>query len=172
MTTALTTRRSNVDPWRQDTMLPVPWRDPHHVPPEALARYIESLERACRNNPHSAAPRVCLGIAHAVNLDVYRSMDALEEAVHVEPAHFWARLKYAELHYRLRALTLAEEETRKAAELATDHLQLALARQQMKEIRSLLHTSTRNVHWTKPLRTPALALGVMVILTSLVMMWR
>jgi hypothetical protein len=171
MTTALTTRQANIDSWRQDTALPVPWRDPHHVPQEDLVPYIEALERACRDNPHSATPRVCLGVAHAVNLDVYRSMDALEEAVHVEPAHFWARLKYAELHYRLRALTLAEAETRKAAELATNHLQLALARQQMKEIRGLLHTSVRNVHWTKSLRIPSLVLGLMVIGTFIVMMW-
>ena len=172
MTPALVARRADVDSWRQDALPPVPWRDPHHAPREDLARYIEELELACRDNPQSAALRVGLGVAHAVNLDVYRSMDALEEAVRIEPEHFWARLKYAELHYRLRALNRAEEETRKAAELATNRVQLALARQQMKEIRSLLHTSVRNLQWTKPLTIPALILGLMIIVTFVVMMWK
>ena len=43
-------------------------------------------------------------MAHAVNYDVYKSMDALEDARTVDPENFWAQLKYAELHYRLRAL--------------------------------------------------------------------
>ena len=85
-------------------------------------------------------------MAHAVNYDVYKSMDALEDARTIDPDNFWAQLKYAELHYRLRALNRAEEETRRAADLATNPFQLAMARQQMKEIRALQHTSVRNVH--------------------------
>ena len=118
------------------------------VSPEALAVYIQELEQACVANPRSADLRTCLGVAHAVNYDVYQSMDALEEARRIDPDHFWAQLKYAELHYRLRVLTRAEEETRRAADLATTPLQLAIARQQMKEIRALLHTSIRNVQWS------------------------
>ena len=45
-------------------------------------------------------------------------MDALELAVESEPCHFFAQLKYAELHYRLRTLIRAEEETLKAVERA------------------------------------------------------
>ena len=74
-------------------------------------------------------------MAHAVNYDVYKSMDALEDARAIDPDNFWAQLKYAELHYRLRALNRAEEETRRAPTWPTTRLQLAMARQQMKEIR-------------------------------------
>ena len=77
--------------------------------------YIQKLEQLCLAHPQSADVRTMLGMAHAVNLDVYKSMDALEEARAVEPENFWAQLKYAELHYRLRALNNAEEETRRAA---------------------------------------------------------
>jgi hypothetical protein len=45
-------------------------------------------------------------------------MDALEEARAIDPTNFWAQMKYAELHYRLRALMRAEDETLKAIELA------------------------------------------------------
>src|SRR5437588_12762887 len=107
---------------------PVPWRDPHAVAPEELKGYIEKLEAACVDNPQSADLRTCLGMAYAVNYDVYKSMDALEAATSIDPTHFWGQLKYAELHYRLRALPRAEEETLKAVDLAQTGWQLSLAR--------------------------------------------
>jgi len=151
---------------------PVPWRDPHTVSPTQLAHYIGELERACEANPQSADLHTCLGMAHAMNYDVDKSMDSLENAVALDPDSFWAQLKYAELHYRLRALNLAEAETRKAADLATNRFQLAVARQQMKEIRTLQHSCVRNVHWTKPLTTPALVFSAMIVAMFAVMMWK
>ena len=80
MSSALVPRQTYLQP-RPDAALPfVPWRDPHGVSPEALAVYIQELEQACVANPQSADLRTCLGVAHAVNYDVYKSMDALEEA--------------------------------------------------------------------------------------------
>src|SRR5438309_5115452 len=103
----------------------VPWRDPHTVSPVELRGYIRSLEGACEQNPRSADLRTCLGMAYAMNYEVYKSMDALELAVEVEPDHFFARFKYAELHYRLRALIRAEQETLKALDLATNAWELS-----------------------------------------------
>jgi tetratricopeptide (TPR) repeat protein len=148
-----------------------PWRDPHSVAGRTH-EVIQTLEAACLANPESADLRTCLGMAHAVNLDVYKSMDALEEARAVDPEHFWAQLKYAELHYRLRALTRAEEETRRAADLARDPVQLAIARRQMMEIRQLLHGCVRNVHWNKPLTAPAIALSLGLAVMFVRMMWK
>src|SRR4051812_7039834 len=87
---------------------PVPWRDVHDVAPGELTAYIAKLEQMCLQHPQSADLRTVLGMAHAVNLDVYKSMDALDEARTIEPENFWAQLKYAELQYRLRALNNAE----------------------------------------------------------------
>ena len=56
---------------------PVPWRDVHNVSPGELSAYIQQLEQACLDNPRSADLRTCLGMAHAVNYDVDRSMDAV-----------------------------------------------------------------------------------------------
>jgi hypothetical protein len=171
MSTALVSNATGLQP-RADHLPPVPWRDPHGVSPADLAVYIQQLEQACLTNPQSADLRTCLGMAHAVNYDVYKSMDALEDARLIDPDNFWAQLKYAELHYRLRALKCAEEETRRAADLASNPFQLAMARQQMKEIRTLQHTSVRNVHWTKPLTVPAIVFSVMLALMFVVMMWK
>lgn len=146
---------------------PVPWRDPHTVSPESLAEYIRVLETACLQNPASADLRTCLGMAHAMNYDVYKSMDALECAVQLEPGNFWAQLKYAELHYRLRALVAAERETLKAIELAADGLQLALARKQLQETRRLMREGTQKPEWTKPLATPAVCLLAITLIFCL-----
>jgi hypothetical protein len=146
---------------------PVPWRDPHTVSPAKLAEYIQMLELACEQNPRSADLRTCLGMAHAMNFDVYKSMDALELAVQLEPDHFFGQLKYAELHYRLRALVKAEKEALKASELATNSWELALARKLLQEIRALMRSGTQKPEWTKPLATPAFCLLAMTIILCL-----
>ena len=156
----------------RSSLPPVPWRDPHSVPRGELAVYIHALEQACLENPRSADLRTWLGMAHAMNFDVYKSMDALETATELEPDHFWAQLKYGELHYRLRALDRAEEQTLKALALAGDVRQLSVARKQLQEIRSLKYQSVRNVSWTKPLTMPAVALSLMLVAMFATMMWR
>jgi len=110
-------------------------------------------------------------MAYAVNYDVYKSMDALELAVSIDPTHFWARLKYGELQYRLRVLIVAEKETAKALELAENGWQLSLARKQLQEIRRLNREGTRNVAWDKPLTIPVLTLVAMMALTFVGMSW-
>lgn len=146
---------------------PVPWRDPHTVSPAKLAEYIRTLELACEQNPRSADLRTCLGMAHAMNYDVYKSEDALEAAIQIEPDNFFAQLKYSELHYRLRALVRAEQETFKAIDLATNGWELSLARKQLQEIRALMCSGTQKPEWTKPLTTPAFCLLAMTIILCL-----
>jgi len=150
----------------------VPWRDPHTVSPESLAGYIRSLEIACLDNPASASIRACLGMAYAMNYEVYKSMDALEAAVEIEPDHFFAQLKYAELHYRLRALVRAEQETLKALDLATNPWEFSLARKQLQEIRTLMREGTQKPEWTKPLTSPALCLLALTMILSLAVYFR
>jgi len=151
---------------------PVPWRDPNEVSPAKLAQYIASLERACAENPHSADLRTCLGMAHAMNFDVHRSQDALQAAVDLEPANFFAQLKHAELYFRLRALLRAEAETLKALELARNAFELGLARRQLREIRALMRAGTQKPEWNKSLRTPALCLLAMFLVFSLLVALR
>ena len=150
----------------------VPWRDPHTVSPAQLADYIAILEQACEQHPESPDFRTCLGMAYAMNFDAYKSMDALQAAVRLDPQHFWAQMKYAELHYRLRALAFAEQETLKALELAGNGMELTLARRQLQEIRRLMRDGTQKPAWTKPLTTPAIILVVTLLAVSLIMVMR
>ena len=150
---------------------PVPWRDPHTVSPEERRGYIQKLETACLEHPASADLRTCLGVAYAMNYDVYKSIDALEGAIRLAPTHFWAQLKYAELQYRLRALPFAEKEALKAVDLARNGRQLSIARKQLQDIRTLNRASTRNITLDKPLAMPTLVLGAMLVLMFVGMSW-
>jgi hypothetical protein len=151
---------------------PVPWRDPLTVSPEKLTEYIQMLEVACAEDPRSADLRTCLGMAHAMNYQVYRSMDDLEQAIGLEPDHFFARFKYAELYYRLRALPRAEEEATKALEVAHNNWEISMARRLLQEIRKLNRAGTRHIVSTKPLTGPTGVLLVMMAIATLVMIWR
>jgi hypothetical protein len=155
----------------QSALPALPWRDLENVPRQELTAYIARLEEACLEHPASAPLRTCLGMARAMNHDVYGSMDALEEARAIDCSDFWAQMKYAELHYRLRTLVRAEQETRRALELAETPWQLAIARRQLQEIRRLAREGTRNVTFNKPLGPPALALAAVIIALFGVMLW-
>ncbi|HZT39279.1 MAG TPA: hypothetical protein VFA28_15410 [Bryobacteraceae bacterium] len=152
----------------QSLALPLaPWRDPHSISPGELAECIRNLEAACERQPRSADLRACLGIAYAMNYEVYKSMDALQLATELDPRHFLAQLKFAELHYRLRALQRAERETLKALNLAVNGWQLSLARKQLQEIRRLMREGTQKPEWTKPLGPPAACLLAMLLILCL-----
>jgi hypothetical protein len=144
-------------------VLRVPWRDPHTVSKQELAVHISSLEQACKENPHSPDLRTCLGMAYAMNLDAYKSMDALQAAVKLDETHFFAQLKLSELYYRLRALPKAEQETLKAVNLATNGWELSMARKQVQEIRRLIREGTQKPAWTKPLAKPSVIFVVLTI---------
>jgi len=151
---------------------PVPWRDPHSVAPALLKKYIRDLQAACEKEPASAGLRTCLGMAYAMNYQVYKSMDVLEDAIRLEPDHFFAQYKYAELHYRLRTLIKAERESVKALELAETAWEYSLARRQLQEIRTLMRSGTQKPEWTKSLRLPFFALVAITLLLSLAVRWK
>src|SRR6266849_9953510 len=168
MSTELQVRTASPEPsYEPGRLPPVPWRDPQTVSPAKATEYIRALEKACEENPHSADLRTCLGMAHAVNYDVYKSMDALEAAVRLNDRHFFAQFKYAELHYRIRALHRAEEETLKAMDLAENAWEQSLAHKQLLEIRRLKREGTQKPEWTKSLKFPAAVLVLMTVFLSL-----
>src|SRR5437588_7213259 len=165
--TALQLRPGALAPGVEFPRLPaLPWRDPHSVPPEKLAEVIASRKEACALNPANADLRVCLGIAHAMNYDVYSSLDALEEARALEPRNFFAQFKFAELQYRLRALHVAETETLQALDLASNPSELAQARHQLSEIRRMTREGTIKPNWAKSLAIPVICFGLILAIVT------
>ncbi|MEO8597214.1 MAG: hypothetical protein ABI759_28100 [Candidatus Solibacter sp.] len=150
----------------------VPWRDPHSVSPQELAKVIRSLEEQCLANPQSADLHTCLGMAYAMNFEAYKSMDALEHAVSVEPEHFWSQMKLAELQYRLRCLDLAEDLTRRALDLAGNPWEMDVARKQLQEIRRLKRDGTQKPAFTKSLWPPVAVIMAIMIVVSIIQVSR
>ncbi|MBZ5594548.1 MAG: hypothetical protein LAP39_20085 [Acidobacteriia bacterium] len=167
MSTDLQTARAT-----RTVLPPVPWRDPHTVSPEKLKDYIRALEQACKENPGSADLRTCLGMAYAMNYEAYKSMDALEAACEINPHSFWARLKYAELHYRLRALPKSEQEMLRALELATNGFEASLARKHLLEIRRLMREGTVKPALARSLAPAGLILAAASLALCVMVVWR
>jgi len=159
-------------PAAPERILPLPWRDPHTVSPEDLARTIARLDQAGQETPRSADLRTCLGMAYAMNYEAYKSMEAQEAAREADPEHFVAQLKYAELLYRLRALPRAEQETERALQLAGSGWEMALARHQLQEIRRLRREGTQKPAWTRPLLMPSLCLLALFAVLSFLVVFR
>jgi tetratricopeptide (TPR) repeat protein len=172
--TAIQVRPGTLAPPLRPSRLPaLPWRDPHSVLPEKLAEFIASLTEACALNPENADMRTCLGIAHAMNYDVFQSMDALEEARRIQPDNFFAQLKYAELLFRLRVIDRAEEETSAALALAGNNWEISLARGQLSEIRQAKRKGLARPCLTKSLRAHALALLLLLLGVSwMYILWK
>lgn len=158
---------------RPSRLLPVPWRDPHSVTKDQLQSYVTFLERACEENPASPDLRTCLGMAYAMDYQIYKSSDALQLAIELDGSHFFARLKYGELHYRLRTLVQAEEETKKALDVAGNMWEIGLARKQLQEIRKLMREGSQKPEWNKPLLIPVLSLaGLFAACSAFVLLWK
>jgi tetratricopeptide (TPR) repeat protein len=173
-TTAIQVRPEALAPVFRPSRLPaLPWRDPHSVPPEQLAEFIASLKEACAKNPNNADLRTCLGIAYAINYEVYPSMDALEEARRIEPDNFFAQFKYSELLFRLRVIDRAEQETVAALNLAGNNWEMSLARKQLSEVRQLRRKGMVRPHWTESLKASAIAfLFLLVGISWMYMVWK
>jgi hypothetical protein len=163
---------NNAVPARLGAGLPmIPWRDPHRVPPQQRIAVIRSLELACAENPESADLRTCLAMVHAVNYDPYKSLASLEEALNINPSHFFAQLKLAELWYRLRALPKAEEEGIKALNLASDQSEYQMARAQLQETRKLINNSLARPTWTGSMLRPSLTFAGILLIAGAIRLW-
>ena len=101
-------------------------------------RTSQQLEQACLENPQSADLRTCLGMAYAMNYDVYKSMDALEDARRRRSRTTSGRSSSTPSCTTGCARSTAPRRKRcRALELADNPWQLAVARQQLQEIRRL-----------------------------------
>ena len=144
------------------------WRDPTSVPREVVRSKIAQLQSECARQTENADLWTCLGIAFAMDFQIHNSLKALSHAVSAQPNHFWARFKLAELHYRLRTLEIAEQESAAALALASDVAELAIAQKQLQTIRHLRREGTQKPAWSKNLRPPVLALAALL---AVVLVW-
>jgi tetratricopeptide (TPR) repeat protein len=114
------------------------FRDPRVLDEHERGDLIAQLRNAVELAPQAAEVRVLLGMALSVDLQAQEAMEQLREAANQAPDCFIAHLKFGELLMRLRICRQAEEETQKAAQLATNDVQAEMARRQAATIRTML----------------------------------
>jgi hypothetical protein len=173
MSTALvtTTTTGSLESRNPSSLPPVPWRDVHDVAPENLTAYIAKLEQLClsiRSRPTSG--RRWAWPTPSTSTSISRWTRSKSPGARARELLGAVEVRGAAL--RLRALNKAEVETRRAADLAQSPMQLAIARKQMTDIRTLKHTAVRNVEFTKPLTVPALVFSAGIVLMFVVMLWK
>ena len=95
-----------------------------------------SSKQACLDNPQSADLRTCLGMAYAVNYDVYKSMDALEDGARRRSGRTSGRSSSTPSCTTGSARsTVAEKETRRPSIWRRTAGSSRVARKQLQEIR-------------------------------------
>ena len=114
------------------------FRDPRVLDQGDRGELVTQLRAAVEMEPSIPEIRVLLGMALCVDLKPQEAMEHLRQATQQAPDCFIARLKFGELLMRLRICRQAEEETLKAAQLATNDIQAELARKQAATIRTML----------------------------------
>ena len=138
------------------------FRDPYVLHAEEKAELVAALREAVALEPAVPEFRVLLGMALCVNLEAQDALEELREATRLAPYNFAARLKLGELMMRLRICDQAMEQTRVAAELATNALQSELARKQAAAIRTMQREGIERGGYGKVLSIFSRARGLFV----------
>lgn len=113
------------------------FRDPYLLQPQERGDLIVQLREAVALEPAVPELRVLLGMALCVNFEAQTALEEFRESVRLAPGSYIAHLKFGELLMRLRICSEAAEETRIAAELASNPLQSELARRQAATLRAM-----------------------------------
>jgi cytochrome c-type biogenesis protein CcmH/NrfG len=101
-----------------------------------LRSYIAALERACGAEPESADLHTCLGVAYAADKHYGRAKEAFDRAVELNPAHFFAHLRYAELLIARGHLRAAEQRAKMAEAAARTRSQRSMSRRLLAAVRN------------------------------------
>jgi predicted Zn-dependent protease len=128
---------SSEAPARVGASLSRMFRDPYQLEKTERTELIQDLRGCVELCPGSPELRVLLGMALCVDLQAQEAMEVLREAVQMAPDNFAARLKFGELLMRLRICDQAEEHTKEAGRLASNNIQVELARNQAATLRTM-----------------------------------
>jgi tetratricopeptide (TPR) repeat protein len=102
---------------------------------DRVSEYIRFLEQALRRDPASADLHTCLGLAHIKSGDVYQALACLERAIALDGNHFFARIRYADLLFRIRAFPQAMRQGKRARSLARSGSEWRMAQTLLADVR-------------------------------------
>jgi Tfp pilus assembly protein PilF len=131
-------------------------------PREAIVRLEEVVARA----PHYSNGHVGLGIAYAMDSQVYPALDHFEKAAEVDPSNFYAHFKLAQFHFKLRVPKKGYEEAARALKCASSVEEKKLVAQILKEERQREAAGVRRPTWDRPFSKNWVRLGLALLVAA------
>jgi len=135
-------------------------------PRQAISR----LENAVTCAPHYSDGCVGLGMAYAMDSQVYLALDSFERAAELDPANFYAHFKLAQFHFKLRIPRKGYEEAECALRCATTLEERRLIAQILKEERAREAGGMSRPTWDKPFSRNWLRVGLAILLAACVIL--
>ena len=131
-------------------------------PREAIPR----LERVVAVSPDYSDGFVGLGIAYAMDSQVYPALDSFEKAAEVEPSNFYAHFKLAQFHFKLRIPKKGYEEAKRALRYAATPNEKRLVAQILKEEREREAKGLARPTWNRPFSRRWLQAGMALLVAA------
>jgi len=110
----------------------------------------EAFSRSVRLAPQCAEARIFLGLANALNCDIYPALDELEKATELQPDSFAAHFTLAQLNFKLRIPEKGYAAARTALRCATIPEHRAMLTQLLKEERARERNGIPRPSFRKP----------------------
>jgi tetratricopeptide (TPR) repeat protein len=120
---------------------------------------LQCFERAVALEPGFANGHVGLGIAYAVDCQIYPAIDHLEEAAALEPHNFFAHFKLGQLYFKLRVPQKGYEAMRRALNCATSLDERRLVANLIREEKQREKNGIGRPWWSRPFSMGALLAG-------------
>jgi tetratricopeptide (TPR) repeat protein len=110
----------------------------------------EAFSRSVLLAPECAEARIFLGLANALNCDIYPALDELEKATELQPDSFAAHFTLAQLNFKLRIPERGYAAARGALRCATTPEHRAILTQLLKEERARERNGIARPSFSKP----------------------
>jgi Tfp pilus assembly protein PilF len=131
-------------------------------PREAIIRLKEAVTRA----PHYSNGHVGLGIAYAMDSQVYPALDHFEKAAEVDASNFYAHFKLAQFYFKLRVPKKGYERAAYALKCASTVEEKKLVAQILKEERQREAAGVRRPTWDRPFSKNWVRLGLALLVAA------
>jgi Tfp pilus assembly protein PilF len=128
-------------------------------PREAIVR----LKRAVACAPQYSNAHVGLGIAYAMDSQVYPALDHFGMAAEVDPSNFYAHFKLAQFYFKLRVPKKGYEEATRALKCVSNFEEKKLVAQILKEERQREAAGVRRPTWDRPFSKNWVRLGLALL---------
>ena len=120
---------------------------------------LKSFKRLVEIEPRFANGHVGLGIAYAVDYEIYPAIDHFETAAAIEPRNFFAHFKLGQLYFKLRVPQKGYDAMARALDCATTLNERRLVAQLIREEKQRERNGLARPWWTRPFSMGALLAG-------------